>query len=187
MNNDVLTRIADQFSDVEMKTPIEEIYRRARTRRTRRRTASLFAAAGTAALVAGLAAAAVTQNGAHQPQPVAAHLAAFTVSAGPNGTSALTLRKGQQYRLDPLALREALAAHDIPALVTLGKSCDTAPEPDGLDQVVLSQRQSDGNVTLTINPTAMPAGSELSIGYYPTRTTFSLTRHGAPLHCNRVS
>ena len=152
MNNDVLTRIADQFSDIQMKLPVEQIYARARTRRTRRRRATVVAT-GAAALAAGLTAVAVTGSGAHQPPPVTAQLAAFSVSAGPNGTSALTLRKGEQYRLDPVALRRALADHHIAALVTIGKTCDTAPEPEGLDQVVVSQRQSDGSVTLTINPT----------------------------------
>lgn len=186
MNNDVLTRIADQFSEIEMTVPIEQIYARAGTRRTRRRRATVIAT-GAAALVTGLTAVAFTGSGAHQPPPVTAQLAAFSVSAGPNGTSALTLRKGQQYRLDPVALRQALADHHIAALVTIGKSCDTSPEPYGLDQVVVSQRQTDGSVTLTINPTAMPAGSALSIGYYPTRTTFSLIQNGAPLHCARVT
>jgi hypothetical protein len=186
MNNEVLTRLADQFSEVEMKVPIEQIYARARTRRARRRRATVLAT-GAAALAAGLTAVAVTGGGAHQPPPVTAQLAAFSVSAGPNGTSSLTLRKGQQYRLDPVALRQALADHHIAALVTVGQTCDTTPEPRGLDQVIVSQRQSDGSVTLTMNPTAMPAGSELSIGYYPTRTTFGLIQQGAPLRCTRVS
>jgi hypothetical protein len=186
MNNDVLTRIADQFSEIEMKIPVEQIYARARTRRSRRRGATVVAT-GAAALAAGLTAAAVTGSGPHQPPPVAAQLAAFSVSAGPNGTSALTLRKGQQYRLDPVALARALAEHHIAALVTVGKSCDTAPEPAGLDRVVVSKRPSNGSVTLTINPAAMPAGSALSVGYYQTRTTFSLIQVGAPLHCTRVS
>ena len=186
MNDDVLTRIADQFSDVEMKVPVEQIYARARNRRTRRRLATVVAT-GVAVLVAGLTAVAVTGTGATRPPPVTTQLAAFSVSPGPHGTSALTLRKGQQYRLDPAALHQALADHHIAALVTVGQSCDTAPEPDGLDQVVVSQRRSDGTVTLTINPTAMPAGSELSIGYYPARTTFNLIEQGAPLHCTRVT
>ena len=187
MNNDVLTQLADQFSEVEMKIPVEQIYARASTRRRRRRRTTAVAAGATAALAAGVTAAALTPTGVHRPTPVAAQLAAFSVSAGPDGTTALTLRKGAQYRLDPIALRQALAEHSIPALVTLGSSCDTTAEPNGLDQVVVSRRQSDGSVTLTINPTLIPAGSELSIGYYPTRTTFSLIHQGAPLHCTPVS
>jgi hypothetical protein len=184
VNDDVLTRMVDQFSEVEMKVPIEQIYARAQKRRTRRRRATL--GAGAAAVAVALTAVVVISSGRHEQPPVRAQLAAFSVSAGPNGTSSLTLRKGQQFRLDPLALRQALAEHNIPALVTVGKSCDTAPEPGGLDQVVVSQRQSDGSVTLTINPTAMPPDSELSIGYYPTRTTFGLIQQNAPLHCTRA-
>jgi hypothetical protein len=186
MNNDALTQIADQFANVEMNVEVEEIYARARTRRTRRRRATV-AATVVATLAVGLTATAATRSGTREPAPAPARLAAFSVSAGPDGTSALTLRKGQQYRLDPVALRQALADHDIRALVTVGQSCDSAPEPEGLDQVVLSQRQADGSVTLTINPKAMPTGSELSIGYYPTRTTFALIQQGAPLHCRPVS
>jgi hypothetical protein len=187
MNNDVLTQIVDQFSEVEMKVPIEQIYARSRTRRTRRLRATAVGAGAAATLALGLAIVAVTPGVAPQPSPATAQLTAFSISAEPNGTSALTMRKGQQYRLDPVALRLALSEHNIPALVTVGKSCDTTPEPDGLDQVVAAQRQSDGGVTLTINPAAMPAGSELSIGYYPTRTTFSLIQQGAALHCTQAS
>jgi hypothetical protein len=93
------------------------------------------------------------------------------------------MRKGQQYRLDPGALRQALAQHGISALVVIGKTCDSSPEPPGLDRAVTSQRHPDGSVTLTIDPWEMPRGSELSIGYYPGKTVFALIQQGAPLHC----
>jgi len=111
-------------------------------------------------------------------------LTAFSISAGAIGTSELTLRKGQQYRLDPVALRQALAEHGIPALVTVGKACDSSPEPAGLDQAVTAQRHPDGSVTLTINPGQMPRASKLSIGYFTSKTVFALIQQGAPLHCS---
>lgn len=185
MIDDVLTRVADQFSQVEMKIPIEQIYARAQTIRTRRRRTAAVAGGAVAAVAAGLAIVAVTPGGTRQPPPTPPRLAAFSISAEPNGTSALTLRKGQQYRLDPVALRQALAEHNIPALVTVDQNCDTTPEPAGLDQVVRAERQSDDSVTLTIDPAALPAGSEVSIGYYSTRTTFSLIQQGATLHCTQ--
>jgi hypothetical protein len=111
-------------------------------------------------------------------------LTAFSISAGANGTSALTLRKGEQYRLDPVALRQALAQHGIPALVTVGRACDSSPEPSGLDQAVTAQRHPDGSVTLTINPREMPPASELSIGYFTSKTVFALIQQGAPLRCS---
>jgi hypothetical protein len=118
------------------------------------------------------------------PGPATAQLTAFTVASTPSGMTALTLRKGEQYRLDPAALRQALAAHGIPAVVTVGEICDTSPGPDGLDQVLSARKDADGAVYLTINPAALPAGAELSIGYYPTGTSFALIVAGAPLRCS---
>src|SRR5262249_13400515 len=113
-----------------------------------------------------------------------AALTAFTLRGGPAGSATLTLHKGAQYRLDPDALRRALAAHGIPPLVTVNKSCDSSPEPDGLDNVVTTYRQDDGNVFMTINPAAMPIGAQLSIGYFPSHTTFNLIETNAPQRCH---
>jgi hypothetical protein len=182
MNDDVLTLLSDRFSELEMQTPLDEIYARGRGHRKTRRVRGAVAAGAAAAVAAGLTAIAVAPTG-HPANPVNAHLTAFSVSAGARGTSALTLRKGEQYRLDPVALRQALAQHGIPALVTVGKACDSSPEPAGLDQAVTAQRHPDGSVTLTINPRAMPPASELSIGYFTSHTVFTLIHEGAPLHC----
>jgi hypothetical protein len=182
MNDNVLTLLTDRFSGLEMRTPLEEIYARGRRHRTRRRVAGVVAAGAATAVAAGVTAMAVAPA-RHPAQPFNAQLTAFSISPGANGTSALTLRKGQQYRLDPAALRQALAQHGVPALVTVGKACDSSPEPLGLDQAVTAQRHPDGSVTLTINPREMPLGSELSIGYFTSKTVFALIQQGAPLHC----
>jgi hypothetical protein len=128
---------------------------------------------------------AVSGSGGSQSsdRPATPQLVAFTVVSGPNGSSALTLRKGAQYRLDPDALRQALAQHGITAVVNVGKMCATNPEPNGLDQVISSRRLADGSVITTFNPAAMPARSEISIGYFPTFTAFALIQDGASLHC----
>ena len=183
MNDEGLTLLTDRFSELEMKTPLEEIYARGRRHRKTRRLTSAVAAGAATAVAAGVTAIAVAPV-THPAKPVNAQLTAFSVSAGANGTSALTLRKGQQYRLDPAALRQALAQHGIPALVTVGRACDSIPEPAGLDQAVVAQRHSDGSVTLTINPREMPPASELSIGYFTSKTVFALIQQGAPLHCS---
>jgi hypothetical protein len=165
-----------------MTTPLQEIHARGRRHCKTRRVAIAGAAGAAMAMAAGATALAI--GPAHHPaNPVKAQLTAFSVSAGADGTSALTLHKGQQYRLDPAALRQALAQHGIPALVTVGKACDSSPEPTGLDQAVTAARHPDGSVTLTIDPREMPPGSELSIGYFPTRTAFALIEEGALLHC----
>jgi hypothetical protein len=183
MNDEVLTLLTDHFSRIEMTTPLPEIQARARRhRKTRRVAIAGVAGAATAIAVGAAALAAAPAN--HSANNLEAQLTAFSVSAGADGTSALTLHKGQQYRLDPAALRQALAQHGIPALVTVGKACDTTPEPTGLDQAVTAARHPDGSVTLTINPRDMPAASELSIGYFPTKTVFALIEQGGSLHCS---
>ena len=49
-----------------------------------------------------------------------------------------------------------------------------------------AQRHPDGSVTLTINPKEMPPASELSIGYFTSRTVFALIQEGAPIHCTTI-
>jgi hypothetical protein len=184
-DNDVLDRVSQSVSGVRMSVPVEEILARARVQRRRRLSGmgAAAAAAGTALAVALLAA--TGSGGSPAPDRSATpRLMAFTVTTGPNGSTALTLRKGAAYRLDPDALRRALAEHGIPAVVNVGRMCDTDPEPIGLDQVISSHRLADGSVFTTFTPAAMPAGSEISIGYFPSFTTFALVEHGAALHCS---
>jgi hypothetical protein len=182
MNNEVLTLLTDRFSELEMETALEEIRARGRRHRRTRRLASAIAA-GAAAVVAAGAIAVAAAPASHPTNPVDPQLTAFSISTEVNGQSALTLRKGEQYRLDPVALRQALAQHGIPALVTVGKACDSSPEPTGLDQAVTAERHPDGSVTLTINPRGMPPASELSIGYFASKTVFALIQRGAPIQC----
>jgi hypothetical protein len=181
-DNDVLDQLSESMSGVHMLTPVEEIMVRGRARR-RHRLSALAAAGVTASAAVGLGLWGVGGSGHPSGGGGSVQLAAFSVTSGPNGSSTLTLRKGAQYRLDPDALRDALAQHGIPAVVTLGKVCDTNPEPTGLDQVVSSRRLADGSVVTTFTPSAMPAGSKLSIGYFPTHTTIALIDGVAPLLC----
>jgi hypothetical protein len=168
-----------------MQTPVEAILRRAAAQRRRRRAALGATVAAGGAAAAALVAASVGSSG-HSPPAISsgARLAAFTVTSGPGGATNLTLRKGGDWQVNAAALREALAQHGIPALVTVGKICDTTPEPAGLDQVITSNRQADGNVDVTFNPRATPAGAELSIGLFPAHTKMGLIAENAPLHCH---
>ena len=184
-DNDVLWKIRDSVSGLHMDMPVDAIVARGRARR-RRRLSALAGAGAAAGVALTLGLTGITSSGNTSPAVTSnsAQLAAFTVVSGPGGTSTLTLRKGKQYRLDPGALRQALAQHGIPALVTVGSMCDSNPEPAGLDQVLSTRRLADGTVVTTFNPAAMPAGSKLSIGYFPTRTEFALIEDGAPLTCS---
>jgi hypothetical protein len=184
-DNDVLDRVSHSVSGVHMDTPVDEIFARARARRRRR--VSGLAGAGAAAGVALTVALVAVAGSGGSPSPghrARAQLVAFTVRSGPNGSTTLTVRKGAEYRLDPDALRQALAQHGIAAVVNVGKMCDTTPEPVGLDRVISSYRLPDGSVYTTFNPAAMPARSEVSIGYFPSFTSFALVEDGASLHCS---
>jgi hypothetical protein len=181
-DTDVLDQVRDALDGVRMEVTVDAVMARGRARRHRRRSLAACAVAGVA-LVGTAVGVDGSQSPSRPPGPAAAQLAAFTVSTTPDGVTAVTLRKGAQYRLDPDALRQALAAHGIPALVTVGKTCDTGHEPPGLDQVVSARRTADGAVYLTIDPASMPTGSQLSIGYYPNGTSFALIDAAAPVHC----
>ena len=98
--------------------------------------------------------------------------AAFTLTRNANGTATLTINP--QVLSDPGALQADLAQYGIPAKVTTGSFCSSDPAPSGFSQVVTfspafqgdgGQQQVD-NPTVTINPAAMPAGTELSVGAF---------------------
>jgi hypothetical protein len=181
-DTDVLDQVRDALGGLHMEVPVEAVVARGRSRQRRRRLLAGCAAASIA-LAATVAGFERSHSPSAIPNPATAQLAAFTVSATPGGQTALTLQKGAQYRLNPDALRQALADHGIRALVTVGKTCDTSPEPGGLDQVLSARRDANGAVYLTIDPVAMPSGSELSIGYYSTGTSFGLIEAASPLSC----
>lgn len=99
--------------------------------------------------------------------------AAFTLTRNANGTDTLTINP--QVLLEPATLQDDLAQDGIPAMVTSGSFCWTDPAPAGFSQVVTSSPSSPGdspvqNPTITINPTAMPAGTELSFGNFQLST-----------------
>ena len=104
---------------------------------------------------------------------------------------------------NPNAVRQALAEHGIPALVTAGKSCRTADQPPpGAGQVaVLPYRPirkisrpgpvgTGGPGPIVIYGSAIPRGAELSIGYrqdpQSREISFTLIQAGAPLTCTSI-
>jgi hypothetical protein len=114
------------------------------------------------------------------------HFAAFTVDTNAGGTVTVTLTR--DHVLDPSALRQALAEAGVPALVTVGSVCYVPGPSDALAQAVSPPRhQADGSTTVTITPTAIPAHSKLSIGYFPLPAGggihISLVPDNAPLTC----
>ena len=199
-HDDVMGRVRESFSGLRMDTPVENVLARSRVRRRRRLsvlTAVTAATAGAAAVMTlTLGGPAPARSGNPPPPPPGpgpVKLAAFSVTSGPGHSTTLTLHKGRQYRrLDPGALRQALARHGIPALVTVGTFCRaTSGPPADLGQVLHPSSPADGSA-MVINGHAMPPGTRLSIGYLPGHTRMApgqfairmaLVKDGAHLSC----
>jgi hypothetical protein len=122
-------------------------------------------AAGTA-LVLGL----TGVLGSAQPAPAVIRTAAFVLTSHPNGTDTLTLKPGELF--DAAALQSDLQKFGIAAKVTSGSFCNSDPAPSGFSNVVTFQPAGPFTIqlpsgtpaTITIDPSAMPAGTELSFG-----------------------
>ena len=171
-DNEVLRAASDSLSALPVASPpdVEAIMARGRARRRRRLSAvasvSVAAAAGTA-LALGL-------TGVLGPArtPGTIRTVSFTLVSNSDGTATLTINPKEL--LDPAALQNDLAHYGIPAKVTSGSFCSSDPAPAGFSQVVPGQPAGSGTgtpqpvvqPTITIDPSAMPAGAELSIGYF---------------------
>lgn len=170
--NSELRRMADDAARQARPPAASEIIRQGDRRRQRSLTCqSLGAAAGVAgagvALGLGLTAAASP----HEEATI--HTAAFTLVRHANGTATLTINAN--VLLEPGILQSDLEQDGIPAKVTVGSFCLSDPLPAGLLQVVSGQPGQQGGQlnfpgpaddTITINPAAMPAGTELSFGNF---------------------
>jgi hypothetical protein len=93
------------------------------------------------------------------------HLAAFSVDTNPNGTVTLTLTQAQVF--DPSAVRAALAEAGVRAIVTVGSVCVVPGFPsNALPEVIGRSPGTNGASVSVITPSAIPAGQELSFGYF---------------------
>jgi hypothetical protein len=170
-DNEVLRAASDSLSAIPMATPpdVKAIMARGRARRRHRLSAvtglSVAGVAAGTALALGL-------TGVLGPArtPGTIRTASFTLASNANGTATLTINPKEL--LDPAALQSDLAQDGIPAKVTSGGFCSSDPHPAGFSQVVSVNGpsnvspQSGVQPTITIDPSAMPAGAELSVGYF---------------------
>ncbi|MEO6088361.1 MAG: hypothetical protein ABIQ18_35135 [Umezawaea sp.] len=170
----VLDAVQDSLGAVTMSTPVEQIVAVGSARRRRR----LAGGAGAAA-VAGLAVA-VTTFGGPPPSPadssaggVHVHAAAYTVDGNPDGTLSVTWDK-EKYFEDHEGLQSALRQAGFPVLIKVGEFCrgprddgnlGTGGVGEGVDRVMKGEQNTDGKVTFVFTPSAMPAGTQLFIGY----------------------
>jgi hypothetical protein len=134
-------------------------------------TVALTGAAAGPAAVAGGAAARPAAGAPAEPAAGApagrARLAAWSVRAAPDGSVTLTLHQ----LTDAAGLKQALAAHQVPALLHFGAGACSADQAALRDVPVGIYRFSPGtsgdtaalNITATFNTALWPAGSELYI------------------------
>lgn len=172
-DTDVVLAASDSLSGMRVGGPPEvaAIMARGRARRNRRLSAaaglSVAAAAAVTAVTLGL-----TAGSGPAPALGTIRTAAFTLASNSNGTATLTINPTEL--LDSAALQSDLAKYGIPAKVTTGSLCISDPVPAGFSQVVSSSPagpstatpQAVAKPTITIDPAALPAGTELSVGNF---------------------
>lgn len=177
-----LHRLRSSLSAVSVPKPppVEVIIARGRARRLHRRyrVAGLFlATAGiAAALVVGPLGAAPAAGPTAAPVAGrslgAIRTAAYSIVPNSDGTASLTIDPNEIF--DPEELENDLAQYGIPSKVTVGRFCTSDPAPAGLSQVVSYQPRE---ATITIDPTTMPAGTELSFGGFELRMNVELATY----------
>jgi hypothetical protein len=162
MNDDeLITAVRESVADVHTTTPVEQVLRRGRAVRARRRIPILAAtlAVATAAAVAVTALLPASHPASHQP---GAQLTAWTVAKRSGGYISITIRE-----LDnPAGLQRELRADGVPASVTFHarhtpSSC--RPYPAGrvgpVNRVFPWSHLGPPPAVIVIRPSALPTGA----------------------------
>jgi hypothetical protein len=170
-DNEVLRAASESLCAIPMANPPDVAAITAMGRARRRHRLSAIAGVSVAGAAAGIALTLGLTGvlGSARP-PGTVRTASFTLVSNSNGTATLTISPKEL--LDPAALQSDLAQYGIPAKVTVGSICTSDPAPTGFSQVVSSNPAGPSiatptpvlNPTMTIDPAAMPAGTELSVG-----------------------
>jgi hypothetical protein len=184
MNIDQLLRSADPAALISIPDPphvgaIMALGRPSQRRHRRQLGAGITAGTAAAAVVLGLslsgafgsaAGTGAIRTTAPARRAGTVRTTAFTLAKHANGTATLTINL--KVLVDPATLRADLRQDGIPALVTTGSFCSSDPSPAGINQVVPGGKSSppafqrSSQLTITINPAAMPAGAELGFGNF---------------------
>ena len=165
-DHELITALREQRGKVPMDTPVEQIIRRGRAVRARRRVPQVAAALGTAAAAAFAVSLALPAS--HPASEPHAQLAAWTVARQPDGSIKVTIRELR----DPAGLQQRLRADGVPASVTFSSQQNPACQgyPGGGSQS--QRRQLLGSVVtapatardvMVIHPAALPSSAGLQI------------------------
>lgn len=160
---------------------LEAILASGRSRRRHRRSMlTRLSAVGVAAAAATTLALALALSGTSKPSRALSMVRtpSFTLVSYTDGTAKLTLNPAEL--LDPAQLQSDFAKYGIPAKVTSGSYCTSNPEPAGFSQAVSgpgpgTSQYGEGGPSgpqpkITINPSQIPAGTELTVGYFQLAT-----------------
>ncbi len=161
-DNDVLTAARDSFSEVCMRTSLEQTVRRGRALRARRRRYRAAALAGAAALAAVTAVTVVKLSTPASPVT----LDAWTVTVGPDHTVTVTVRQLS----DAAGLQQTLRADGIPAQVAFqpGTPSDSPPLPAECRNVAMSdEANAELQGKILGPPAATPFGQGIALTLYP--------------------
>jgi hypothetical protein len=152
-----LTAVKESLTDVRMDRSADTIAARAR----RRWLGRGLSGAGAAGVALGVGLAVTFSGGQQGVRPVHVNLDAWSVNTTSSGQVNVTIHELQ----DTSLLRQTLADAGVPAIVTSSEICGTGKSMPQMKQVVTrSARDVDGTAVFTINPAAMPPGSELTFG-----------------------
>jgi hypothetical protein len=173
-DNEVLRAASQSLSAMPMASApdVEAIMASGRAHRMRRRSgvAGLSVAAAGTALALGLTG---VFGSAPARAPGSIRTVSFTIASNSNGTATLTINP--KVLVDAAALQHDLRQYGIPAMVTSGSFCSADATPAGFSQVVHAYPflgpgrhilPRGVHPTLSINPAAIPAGTELSFGIF---------------------
>jgi hypothetical protein len=166
---DLLTAIREQRTTVPMTVPVEQVIRRGRAVRTRRRIPAVAAAVAVLATAVAAVTALLPSShpGSHQP---GIQLAAWTVAKHADGTVEVTIR---QLR-DPAGLQRTLRADGVPASVIFGNQPNAQPNPcqsyghPELLPTVITPSAAPGRphgqaIVMAIHPSALPGSAGVQI------------------------
>ena len=160
MNDDeLLTRVREQRTSIAMTLPVEQIIRRGRVVRARRR------ASGLAMLAAAMFAAIALLPSSHASRQ-GIQLAAWTVVKHTDGTVGVTIRELR----DPAGLQRKLRADGVPASVIFGDQpnpCQSYGHPELLSNAITPStapgQPQGAAIVMVIHPSALPRAAGVQI------------------------
>jgi hypothetical protein len=169
-----LRALRDSLTGLAMpgRPSLAAIKARGRVQRRRRLPGAagllVAAAAAGAALalgVVGVIGRGDVRNPTRAPTPGTIRTPSYTLVSDSSGKVTLTIDPRKLF--DAAALQSDLARYGIPAKVTEGRFCSSQPAPAGLHKVVSTTRGGGGvPPTVSFDPSAIPAGTELSFGHF---------------------